>query len=77
MAFSKDDMLRKGKSAVDSDLKKCWNGIEAARGVKKEVVGLEVSLVIIQHEERDLAFAHIESKTPVLRSALQFNHRSL
>ena len=37
-------MLKKGKSAVEGDLKKNWSWIKTEVGIEKEV-GLEVSLV--------------------------------
>ena len=40
-------MIRKGKSAVEGDPNKGWNGIETEAGAEKEEVGLEVSLVRI------------------------------
>ena len=62
-------MFRKEKSAIEGDPKKSWSGIET--------VGLEVSLVGIQREERGLTFARIASKTPELRPVLQSNQSSL
>ena len=38
-------MFRNGKSAVESDPKKDWSGIETEAGVEYKEVGLEVSLV--------------------------------
>ena len=70
-------MSRKGKSAVEGDLKKGWSGIETEAGVEKEQVVLEVSLMAIHREKRGRTFARIERKTPVLRSALQSKQYSL
>ena len=70
-------MLRKGKSAVEGDPKKCWSGIETEAGAEEEEVGLEISLVGIHSKEGGLTLAWIERKTPVLRPALQSKQSSL
>ena len=38
-------MFRKGKSAVESDPKKSWSGVETEVGAEQEEIGLKVSLV--------------------------------
>ena len=38
-------MFRKEKSAIESDPKKSWSGIETEVGVKQEEAGVKISLV--------------------------------
>ena len=45
LGLQQRNMFRKGKSAVEGDPKKSWSRIEVEVRVKKEEVGLEVSLV--------------------------------
>ena len=70
-------MFRKGKSDVESDLKKSRSGIETEAGVEWDEFGLEASLVVIHREEKSLTFARIERKTPILRPAIQLNQSFL
>ena len=69
-------MFRKGKSAVESDPKKSWGGIETEAGVEEEEIGMEVSLVGIDLKEGGLTFVRIERKTTVFGPALQSKQSS-
>ena len=70
-------IFRKGKSAVESDPKKNWSGVETKGGVKKEELELKVSLTGIHLEERCLTFAWIERNAPVLRPPIKLNQSFL